>query len=107
MAASSPSRRSWFGDFVLLAFLAAQFFDGALTYVGVHHYGLGIEANPIVGWYIAVLGIGYALLATKALAIACAALLHVFARHRVIGVLTIIYLTLAVTPWVHLLSTLD
>jgi hypothetical protein len=107
MAASSRSRRSWFGDFVLLAFLAAQFFDGALTYVGVHHYGLGIEANPIVGWYIAVLGIGYALLATKALAIACAALLHVFARHRVIGVLTIIYLTLAVTPWVHLLSTLD
>jgi hypothetical protein len=107
MATASPSGRSWFGDIVLLAFLGAQFFDGALTYIGVHHYGIGIEANPIVGWYIAVLGIGYALFATKALAIACAALLHVFARHRVIGVLTIIYLTLAVRPWVHLLSAID
>jgi hypothetical protein len=107
MAASSPSGRSWFGDIVLLAFLAAQFFDGALTYIGVHHYGLGIEANPIVGWYIAVLGIGYALLATKALAIACGAVLHLFARHRVIGALTILYFTFAVTPWVHLLSAID
>jgi len=107
MAAASPQGRSWFGDTVLLAFLGAQFFDGALTYIGFQHYGVGIEANPIVGWYIAVLGIGYALFATKALAIACAALLHVFARHRVIGVLTILYLTLAVRPWVHLLTALE
>jgi hypothetical protein len=107
MAASSPSGRSWFGDIVLLAFLGAQVLDGALTYIGVHSYGVGIEANPIVGWYIAVLGIGYALFATKALAIACAALLHVFARHRVIGALTILYLALAVRPWVHLLAAID
>ena len=107
MAAAPPNGRSWFGDTVLLAFLGAQFFDGALTYIGVHHYGLGIEANPIVGWYIAVLGIGYALFAAKALAVACAALLHMFARHRVIGVLTILYLTMAVRPWVHLLIALD
>ena len=107
MAAASPSRRSWFGDLVLLAFLGAQFFDGALTYIGVHHYGVGIEANPIVGWYIAVLGIGYALFATKALAVACAALLHLFSRHRVIGVLTILYLMAAIRPWVHLLAAID
>src|SRR3954471_18820947 len=107
MAPGSPHGRSWFGDTVLLAFLAAQFFDGALTYIGVHHYGLGIEANPIVGWYIAVLGIGYALFATKALAVACAALLHLFARHRVIGVLTILYLMAAIGPWVHLLAAIE
>src|SRR5262245_47153364 len=107
MAAASPQGRSWFGDTVLLAFLGAQFFDGALTYIGVQHYGVGIEANPIVGWYIAVLGIGYALFATKGLAVACAALLHLCARHRVIGALTILYLTLAVRPWVHLLAAID
>jgi len=107
MAAASPQGRSWFGDTVLLAFLVAQFFDGALTYFGVHYYGLGIEANPIVGWYIAVLGIGYALFATKALAVACAALLHLFSRHRVIGVLTILYLMAAIRPWVHLLAAID
>jgi uncharacterized protein DUF5658 len=107
MAAIPQPRRSLFGDAVLLAFLAAQFCDGAFTYLGVHHFGLDIEANPIVGWYIAALGIGYALLATKALAVACAAVLHLFARHRVIGVLTIFYLALAIRPWVHLLAALN
>jgi len=107
MAAIPRERRSLFGDAVLLAFLGAQFFDGAFTYIGVHHFGLGIEANPIVGWYIAALGIGYALIATKALAVACAAVLHLFARHRVIGVLTILYLAMAVRPWVHLLAAID
>jgi hypothetical protein len=102
-----PQRRSLFGDVVLLAFLAAQFCDGAFTYLGVHHFGLDIEANPIVGWYIAALGIGYALLATKAVAVACAAVLHLFARHNVIAVLTIFYLALAISPWVLLLAAID
>ena len=107
MAPTPQHHRSLFGDAVLLAFFAAQFFDGAFTYVGVHHFGLGIEANPIVGWYIAALGIGYALIATKALAVGCAAVLHLFARHRLIGALTILYLTMAIRPWVHLLAAID
>jgi hypothetical protein len=107
MVRSPQHQRSLFGDGVLLAFLGAQFFDGAFTYVGVHHFGLGIEANPIVGWYIAALGVGYALLATKALAVACAAVLHIFARHRLIGALTILYLAMAIRPWVHLLAAID
>src|SRR2546427_5473283 len=104
MARTPQDRRSLFGDAVLLAFLAAQFCDGAFTYVGVHHFGLGIEANPIVGWYIAVLGICYALLATKGLAVACAAVLHLFARHRVIGLVPLFYLAIALRPWVRLLA---
>lgn len=96
-----------FGDIVLLAFLAAQFCDGAFTYLGVHHFGRDIEANPIVGWYIAALGIGYALIATKAVAVACAAVLHMFARHRVIAALTFFYFVLAISPWVHLLAAID
>jgi hypothetical protein len=106
-ALPQQQRRSLFGDVVLLAFLAAQFCDGAFTYLGVHHFGLDIEANPIVGWYIAALGIGYALLATKAVAVACAAVLHLFARHNVIAVLTIFYLALAISPWVLLLAAID
>jgi Domain of unknown function (DUF5658) len=100
-------QRSLFGDLVLLAFFAAQFTDGALTYIGVQHFGLGIEANPIVRWYIAVLGIGYALLAVKGVALVCGAVLHLTARHRVVGLLTILYLAMAVRPWVHLLATID
>ena len=104
MLPGSQCRRSFFGDGVLLVFLAAQLCDGACTYLGVHHFGLDIEANPIVGWYIAALGVGYALIVTKAMAIACGALLHLFSRHRVIGALTILYLALAVKPWIHLLA---
>ena len=104
MLSSPQCRRSLFGDGVLLVFLVAQLCDGAFTYVGVHHFGLGIEANPIVGWYIAALGVGYALIFTKTMAIACAAVLHLFARHRAIGALTILYLAMAVKPWVHLLG---
>lgn len=107
MPPASPQRRSLFGDAVLLAFLGAQLCDGAFTYVGVHAFGLGVEANPIVGWYISVLGVGSALIATKGVAVACAVVLHIFARHRVIGVLTILYFAMAVRPWVHLLASVD
>jgi uncharacterized membrane protein len=95
-----------FGDAMLLAVLGAQFFDAAFTYVGVHAFGLEVEANPIVGWYIAALGVSGALIATKVLAVACAAVLHVFSRHRLIGALTIFYLAMAVRPWVHLLASI-
>jgi uncharacterized membrane protein len=95
--------RSLFGVGMLIAFVFAQLCDGVLTYIGVHTFGLGIEANPIVSWYIGALGAGMALLAAKGLAIACAVLLYRFAHYRTIGVLTVMYLTMAVQPWVSLL----
>jgi hypothetical protein len=105
---SSPlPRRSLFGDCVFLAFLIVQILDGALTYFGVRTYGAGIEGNPIVGWYIAVLGVGGALIATKGLAVLCAAFLHRFSRHQVLGVLTVLYLAAAVRPWISVLALMD
>jgi hypothetical protein len=95
--------RSLFGAAILIAFVIAQLCDGVLTYIGVHTFGLDIEANPIVGWYIGALGVGIALVAAKTLAIACALLLYRFALYRTIGALTVIYFTMAVHPWVSLL----
>jgi len=95
--------RSLFGTGTLIAFVVAQFCDGVLTYIGVHTFGQGIEANPIVSWYIAVLGAGVALLAAKSIAIGCAVLLYRFARYRTIGALTVMYFAMAVQPWVSLL----
>jgi uncharacterized membrane protein len=95
--------RSVFGVGMLAVFVAAQLCDGVLTYVGVSTFGHEIEANPIVAWYIGVLGAGMALFALKTLAITCALLLYRFAHYRTIGALTIIYLTMAVHPWVNLL----
>ena len=97
-------RHLWLGNGVLVLFLLAQACDGALTYVGIRRYGLDIEANPIVAWYVAALGVGTAMIATKTLAALCAATLHVWSRHRTIGVLTILYVAVAVWPWARLLA---
>jgi len=97
------SRRSWFGDCVLIAFLLAQVSDGAFTYVGIATFGAWIEANPLVAWYIGAFGAGVALIGVKTLAAACAALLHLRAMHRTVGFLTILYLVGAVWPWTRAL----
>jgi arginine exporter protein ArgO len=88
---------------MMIAFVVAQICDGVLTYIGVRTFGLDIEANPIISWYIEVLGVGTALMAAKGLAIACATLLYKFAHYRTIGALTVIYFTMAIRPWVNLL----
>jgi Domain of unknown function (DUF5658) len=97
------SQRSRFGDAVLLVFLVAQVCDGVCTYVGVHTFGASIEANPIVAWYIAGLGVGTALIAVKGLAFSCAALLYFFACHRTLAALAALYAVAAVVPWLTLL----
>ena len=97
-------RGQLFGNAMLLAFLLAQACDGVLTYLGIMSYGVQIEGNPIVAWYITELGVGVAIAAAKGFATACAATLHVYARHRTVGLLTILYLTAAVWPWMRLLS---
>ena len=98
--------RTWFGDATLVAFLVAQLCDGALTYVGIQMFGSQIEANPVLAWYIAATGMGAGILLMKMLAVACGALLHLQARHRTIGVLTILYLWAAVRPWTDLLVSI-
>lgn len=105
----SPSRgntgRRWalFGNAVIVLFLLAQVLDGALTYVGVHAFGRGVEANPLMAWLIHAVGPGPALAGAKAIAAAFGALLHLLEVHLVVAVLTAIYLMAAVTPWVTLL----
>ena len=99
--------RSLFGDGCLLLFLIAQVCDGVFTYVGVRTFGPVAEGNPIVAWYIAAVGVGVALIAIKGVAIGCAALLHVQARHRTVGVLTVFYFAVAVLPWMDILMTVD
>jgi len=98
------TRRSYFGDSVFVLFVFAQIADGILTYAGLRVFGHSIEANPILSWYIAVLGAGMALVIAKALAVGCASTLHLTARHRTVGILTVVYLAAAVWPWVTLFS---
>ena len=92
-----------FGDAILVVFFLAQLLDGVFTYVGISTFGASIEANPLLAWYIAMFGPAVALIGAKTVAVACAATLHVCARHRTVAVLTFVYLAAAIWPWTQII----
>jgi uncharacterized membrane protein len=99
----SGSTRNVFGDIALLIFLIAQASDGVLTYVGVSTYGLRIEANPLIGWLMSLIGQGAALATAKVAAGLFGIALHLSAVHRAVAILAAFYLAVAVLPWVAIL----
>jgi hypothetical protein len=84
-------------------FALSQISDGVMTYEGIRTFGAGIEANPLVGWYVASFGAGPAIVGAKAFALICGAALHISASYRTIAVLTLIYVTCAIWPWAMIL----
>lgn len=97
-------RHTAFGNAVILVFLVAQAADGVLTYVGVHLFGPGIEANPLLAWMMAQLGEGPALALAKGVAASLGAALHVATVHRVVAALALVYLFGAIGPWLLVLA---
>lgn len=91
-----------FGNFVILLFLISQVLDGAFTYLGVSAFGLS-EGNPIIAYYMAHHGVGPSLTVAKMLAVVCSMVLHLLGLHRTLGLLTLMYLSMAVLPWTYLL----
>lgn len=87
------------GDLIWLAFVLAQVADGSLTYVGLKTFGTAVEANPLLGWSIAAAGGTLAIIGAKMFALACGAVLHLRAMHRVIAILTAVYVAASVWPW--------
>jgi len=104
-APSAPKAvtRSLFGDFVLIAFLLAQCFDGVFTYIGVITYGLGIEANPLLATLMGAFGHGATLTGAKLLAAALGIALHLRQVHAAVAVLTVFYFVVAIFPWIMIL----
>lgn len=98
-------RRAWFGDAVLVVFLSAQILDGAFTYVGVQLFGVS-EGNPLISFYMRQLGVGPSLTMAKVVASGCAVALHVLAFHRLLALLTLLYLSFAILPWSFVLFIL-
>lgn len=100
---NSPTRRSAFGDIVLIVFLLAQCLDGVFTYVGVVSYGTAVEGNPLIVALMAHLGHGFALMTAKALAATFGIVLHVREVHLAVALLAGFYLLVAVLPWMAIL----
>src|SRR5262245_11907420 len=87
------------GDIVVLAFLAVQGLDGALTYLGLHIWGPGLEANPLVSSAISFAGIGFGVAGAKLIAAWLGIVLHLRQVHSAVAMLTLVYVTAAILPW--------
>lgn len=101
----APREPSRLGDVLLVLFLLAQCFDGALTYVGVLTFGVAVEANPLISRLMLHFGEGTALLGAKSVAAMLGIALHLRHIHVAIGLLTMFYLGAAILPWTVLLFT--
>ena len=96
-----------FGDLAVILFIVVQCLDGALTYLGVHTWGLSVEANPLVSSAVSVAGIGTGLAATKAFAVGLGMMLHLRRVHLVVAGLALFYLAVAILPWTVMFLTLQ
>jgi hypothetical protein len=101
------SRESRFGDGIVLAFLVVQALDGVLTYVGLASIGRVAEGNPVVASLMAVFGPGPGLAGAKLVAGSLGIALHLFGTHRLIALLTAIYLAVAIVPWAALIANMS
>jgi hypothetical protein len=101
-ARTSPfSRETWFGNLVIILFVVAQVLDALLTYLGLT---IGIsEGNPLVAYSLRHAGVGPGLTIAKLVAVACSMGLHLLGLHRILAMLTVMYLSLAILPWTYLL----
>jgi hypothetical protein len=97
--------RCWFGDLAVLAFLIVQCLDGALTYLGVSFWGLGIEANPLIASTVQAIGLGAGLTAAKLVAASFGMLLHLRRAHNLVAFLTALYVAIAILPWTAIFLT--
>lgn len=86
----------------LAVFAAVQCADAWCTAVGIARFGPGIEGNPILAFYVAAFGAS-TVVGAKLIAVACGAVLHLFARQAVLVVLTAAYVVFAVVPWLCVL----
>jgi uncharacterized membrane protein len=95
--------RSRFGDAVIVLFLLAQAADGVMTYVGVTTFGVHLEANPLLASLMNMFGQGAAVAGAKLVASGLGISLHLVGVHRILAILTGVYLIAAVLPWAGLL----
>ena len=88
----------------LALFAAIQLADGALTAAGIAQYGPRAEGNPLIQMLAEGAGIGMALVLSKTIAVSCATVLHLTARHLTLALLTVAYVLGAIVPWTYVLA---
>ena len=93
------------GELAILAFFVAQALDAAFTYWGVAMHGRHIEGNPLLASLMVSIGEGPALASAKLAAAGCGMILHLTNVHRIVMVLTALYVCAALLPWMWVLTS--
>ena len=96
----SQTRALW----TLALFAAIQVADGALTAAGIAKFGPHVEGNPLIKMLAEGTGLGVALVVSKGLALFCATVLHLNARHLTLALLSLAYVMGAIVPWTYVLA---
>ena len=96
----SETRALW----TLALFAAIQLADGALTAAGIAQFGPRAEGNPLIQMLASGAGFGVAIVISKGLAVFCATVLHLNARHLTLALLTLAYVLGAIVPWTYVLA---
>jgi hypothetical protein len=101
------SAHGLFGDVAVVVFILVQFLDGLFTYVGLHTWGLSVEANPLVSSAVSAVGVGTGLAAAKGFAVVLGMMLHLRRVHLVVAGLAAFYIAVAILPWTVMFLTLE
>lgn len=91
---------------VFAIFTLAQLADGVLTYWGVTTLGIHVEGNGLLAASMHAVGPFPALLSAKLVACLCGYILYRTASHKPLAIMAGLYIGVAVTPWVLVLSGL-
>jgi hypothetical protein len=92
-----------FGNVAVIGFLLVQYLDGVYTYLGFSIWGVNIEANPLIRSAVGAVGPGTGLALAKLVAIGFGMMLHLRRVHRIVVLLTAVYVILSIVPWTALL----
>lgn len=104
-ARANAARVSWReATIVLVIFTAAQIADGLLTYWGVTTLGIHVEGNSLLAASMHAIGPFRALVSAKLLACICGYVLYQTASHRPLAIMAGLYIGVAITPWILVLS---
>lgn len=88
---------------LVIAAVALASLDGALTYIGISRWGLGVEANPVIRWLIVEMGLVPALMLTRIVAFAVVVFLYRGGHETTLIIFAALFLFVAVLPWCYIL----
>ncbi|MCB0319604.1 MAG: hypothetical protein KDD60_01685 [Bdellovibrionales bacterium] len=93
-----------------IALVICHILDGVLTFYGMEIFGTDAEGNSFLRFFMEQYGHGVALFIGKSLAIVLTLALMAMSHYRLwlrkcIGVIIVFYLTMAVVPWLYIISS--